>query len=643
MTELLLAATQDDRQRYLTETIQRSGETLLTVINDILDFSKIEAGKLQLEQLDFDVQDTVEDAVELFAVPAQRKGLEVSCHLSGAFPCALRGDPVRLRQALLNLIGNAVKFTAQGGIHVLVEAMAETPDAVTLRFSVKDSGIGIPVEAQAHVFEAFSQADGSTTRKFGGTGLGLTIVKELVGLMQGQIGVESRPGTGSTFWFTAVFRRGPCATSSMQDRAQSLATHKILAVDDTDTNSEIIAHHLRSWGAIAVVVSSGREAFACLQDAVAAGQPFDLAILDLQMPEMDGLMLARAIRADPDLSGLRLLMLTSVGYDTTEPDAPAIDSWITKPIRSKMLHQAILGLGRNRPRIQLPSQSERLAGAPSAQATVAYILLVEDTPVNQEVALGMLELLGHRVDVAENGQEAVQAVARTTYDLVLMDCQMPVMDGFAAATAIRAQEQSAGSARRLPLIALTAHALEGDRERCLAAGMDDYLTKPFTLHSLQAMLAQWISATDRTTEPTTTIPSDFPSEPDRSTAPTRAVIDETAWEAIRALQRPDRPNILHKTLALYLSHSHVLIEQLQQASATQDLRSVQTAAHTIKSSSAQLGAHRLAELCQEVEAVARAGTADQLPTLIPLLVAEHRDVCAAMRAALPSPQQQEAA
>ena len=626
MTELLLAATQDGRQRHLTETIQRSGEALLAVINDILDFSKIEAGKLQLEQLDFDVQDTVEDAVELFATPAQHKGLELTCHLAGSFQRALRGDPVRLRQALLNLLGNAVKFTAQGEIRVLVEAVAETAEAVTLRFAVQDSGIGIPPLAQARVFEAFSQADGSTTRRFGGTGLGLTIVKELVALMQGQIGVESRPGEGSTFWFTAVFPRQAGAAESAAPEASTLRDQRILVVDDTATNREILDEHLRSWGATPTLTASGAGALACLHAALDADQPFDLAILDLHMPEMDGLMLAQAIRNKKAWAGLRLLMLTSVGYDAGGPDVSNVDSWVTKPIRKTMLYQALLGLTRANSSVT-PSLDhiQAPAGAP-ARINPLNVLLVEDTPVNREVAIGMLELLGHRVDVAENGQEAVDATTHKPYDIVLMDCQMPVMDGFAATGAIREREHSGDSTKRLAIIALTAHAVEGDRERCLAAGMDDYLTKPFTLQQLQDLLARWAPGTPN--------PIGAPSGENHPAPTTQSVIDETAWQAIRALQRPDRPNLLHKTLTLYLAHSQSLMDQFQQALTQQDLSAAQIATHTLKSSSAQLGAQHLAELCKEVEAACRAGTSEQLPALVPLLVTAHRNVCAAFQAAL---------
>jgi CheY-like chemotaxis protein len=275
---------------------------------------------------------------------------------------------------------------------------------------------------------------------------------------------------------------------------------------------------------------------------------------------------------------------------------------------------------------------EPLTLAGPAHPKAAHILLVEDTPVNREVVIGMLELLGHQVNIAENGQSAVEALAQTTYDLVLMDCQMPIMDGFTATGVLRGRERIAGSRRRLPIIALTAHALKGDRERCFVAGMDDYLTKPFTLHQLQALLARWIPVAAGSSDPS--------SEPDCPTAPAQAVIDEAAWEGIRALQRPDRPNILHKTLTLYLAHSQLLIEQLQQVITTPDMSFVQAAAHTLKSSSAQLGAHHLAQLCKEVEAACQAGAIDQLSTRISSLVAEHRDVCVAMRYVLTSSQQE---
>ncbi len=635
MTELLLSTTLDTRQRHLTKTIQQSGEALLAIINDILDFSKIEAGKLKLERLDFDLQDTVESAVELFAGPAQRKHLELTCHILGAFPRALRGDPIRLRQALLNLISNALKFTAAGEINVRVEAVAQTDQAVTLRFAVKDSGVGIPAEAHQRIFEAFSQADGTTTRRFGGTGLGLTIVKELVALMQGQVGVESQVGAGSTFWFSAVFERQPDAETGQAADAV-LLKKRILIVDDTAANREILEDHLCSWGAIPAVAASAEEALARLRRAAAAQEPFDAAILDLHMPGMDGLQLAQAIRAEPQLAAIRLLMLTSVGYDAGAPGAPAVEGWVTKPIRNNLLRQAVLGLLQNRPRVEVreaPSPSREPAAVPTQGHR---ILLVEDTPVNREVAIGMLEMLGYHIHAVENGRLAVDAVARERFDVVLMDCQMPEMDGFTATRTIREQERSAPDHPHVPIIALTANAMEGDRTRCLAAGMDDYLAKPFTMVQLSGLLSQWLAKTQPAGgAPAATQPADPPDGPVEPTvSPAVAEIDKTAWDAIRALQRPGRPDILAKVLAAYLDDSRQLVEEIRTAVETQDADTLTKAAHRLKSSSAQLGALTTAAHCKELEGFGRLARLEDAARLLAPLADSHLAACAAIQAEL---------
>jgi signal transduction histidine kinase/DNA-binding response OmpR family regulator/HPt (histidine-containing phosphotransfer) domain-containing protein len=637
MTELLLATTLDTRQRHLTRTIQQSGEALLAIINDILDFSKIEAGKLQLEQLDFDVQETVESAVELFAGPAQRKQIELTCQLLGHFTHALRGDPIRLRQALLNLISNALKFTAKGEINVRVYAVTETNTTVTLRFEVKDSGVGIPAEAHQRIFEAFSQADGTTTRRFGGTGLGLTIVKELVALMQGQIGVESQVGEGSTFWFTAVLERQPAAAPGQEQAPdQALLKKRILVVDDTPANREILYEHLRTWGALPTLAASAQEALVFLGSNSNSPQPFDLAILDLHMPDMDGLELAKAIRNDPRLADLRLLMLTSVGYDASASGAPDLDAWVTKPVRNTLLRQALLGLlqTRHRAPVQLPPPIPSTPGPKPFQA--ARLLLVEDTPVNREVALGMLDMLGHFVQAVENGRLALEAVARDQYDLVLMDCQMPEMDGFTATAAIRQQEREAGG-RHLPIIALTANAMEGDRARCLAAGMDDYLAKPFTMAHLSEMLTQWLPL--RRTETTSEVesaqsarPGDSPS--DQPAPPSAAEIDKSAWEAILALQRPGRPDILAKVLTAYLNDSRILVEEIRTAVHTQDPVALAKAAHRLKSSSAQLGALATSAHCKELENLGRLARLDGAASLLAQLTDAHQAACATITSEL---------
>lgn len=638
MTELLLTTTLDVRQHHLTQTIQQSGEALLAVINDILDFSKIEAGKLHLEQLDFDVRETVENAVELFANPAQRKGLELTCHMLGAIPRALRGDPIRLRQTLLNLISNALKFTATGEINVRVHAVTETDTTITLRFEVKDSGVGIPAEAHQRIFEAFSQADGTTTRRFGGTGLGLTIVKELVALMHGQIGVASQVGQGSTFWFTAVFERQPAAAPGQEQAPdQVLLKKRILVVDDTPANREILDEHLRTWGARPTLAASAQEALAVLRTTLASPQPFDLAILDLHMPDMDGLELARAIRTDPRLADLPLLMLTSVGYDAGTPGAPDLDAWVTKPVRSTLLRQALLGLlqTRHRTPIRLPSP---LPSAPGPiPFNTARLLLVEDTPVNREVALGMLDMLGHFVQAVENGRLAVEAVSRERFDLILMDCQMPEMDGFAATAAIRQREREAQDHHHVPIIALTANAMEGDRTRCLAAGMDDYLAKPFTMAQLSAILTQWLTpqtAVEATepASPSPAHPGDSPS--DQSPPSPAAEIDKAAWEAILALQRPGRPDILARVLTAYLNDSRTLVEEIRTAVQTQDPVALAKAAHRLKSSSAQLGALAMAAHCKELESLGRLARLDGAARLVAQLTDAHQSACATMTSEL---------
>ena len=638
MTELLLTSTLDTRQRHLTRTIQQSGEALLAIINDILDFSKIEAGKLQLEQLDFDVQETVESAVELFAGPAQRKQVELTCQMLGTFPRALRGDPIRLRQALLNLISNALKFTAKGEINVRVHAITETDTTVTLRFEVKDSGVGIPAEAHQRIFEAFSQADGTTTRRFGGTGLGLTIVKELVALMQGQIGVESQVGQGSTFWFTAVFERQPAAAPGHQQAPeQALLKKRILVVDDTPANREILDEHLRTWGALPALAASAQEALGLLETTLDSPQPFDLAILDLHMPDMDGLELAKAIRTDPRLADLPLLMLTSVGYDASTPGAPDLDAWVTKPVRNTLLRQALLGLlqTKHRAPVQLPSPPPTASGPIPFQA--ARLLLVEDTPVNREVALGMLDMLGHFVQAVENGRLAVEAVARERYDLVLMDCQMPEMDGFTATATIRQQEGEAGGHRHVPIIALTANAMEGDRARCLAAGMDDYLAKPFTMAQLSEMLTQWLTvqtSSDKT-EPVSSASASADNVPsDQPPPPSAAEIDKAAWDAILALQRPGRPDILAKVLTAYLNDSRILVEEIRTAVHTQDPVALAKAAHRLKSSSAQLGALATSAHCKELENLGRLARLDGAASLLAQLTDAHQAACATITSEL---------
>jgi PAS domain S-box-containing protein len=492
MTGLLLDTELTEDQREFAETIRNSGESLLTVINDILDFSKIEAGKLHFEIMDFDMQQALEESVELLAEQAMQKQLELASLVDCSVPTQLRGDPGRLRQILTNLIGNALKFTEKGEVVVRAQTESETETTAVIRFTVTDTGIGIDKEAQERLFQPFTQADGSTTRKYGGTGLGLSISKQLVELMGGQIGVNSIVGRGSTFWFTAAFEKqaGPVVANPHC----SLEGLRVLIVDDNHTNRRILEHQTRCWRMQPDAAESGAEALQMLRDASARGNKFDLAILDLMMPEMDGFELARTIKADANLKKLPLIMLASFrekGYNETATKA-GVSVYLTKPVRQSQLYDCVATL------INAPVPT-RSADEEAAQLSTRrkqneklsnnLILLAEDNPVNQKLALRLLQKLGLRADAVGNGLEALEALSRISYDLVLMDCQMPEMDGYEATAEIRRRE---ASLKHTPIIAMTANALEGDREKCIAAGMDDYVSKPVRVEELARVLEQFL-------------------------------------------------------------------------------------------------------------------------------------------------------
>ena len=508
MTGLLLDTELNDEQRDFADTICSSGEALLTIINDILDFSKIEAGKLQFETLDFMLNNTVEDTIELLAERAHQKKLEFASLIYGGVPTALRGDPGRLRQVLTNLIGNALKFTERGEVIVRVEKETETDDDVVVRFSVSDTGIGISEAAQQHLFQAFTQADGSTTRKYGGTGLGLAISKHLVKLMGGQMGVISTAGQGSTFWFTARFDKQPAVTVSPGPQLLSLEKLRVLIVADNTTNRNILSHQVASWGMIHDGAESGFQALELLRSAAANGVAYDFAILDLMMPEMDGFELAGAIKSDASLAGIHLVMLTSFGergHGTIARKA-GIAAYLTKPVRQSLLCECLANVMH----APVASEGELTSSQPNWNLVTKHtlkeakmpsnklILLAEDNIVNQKVAIRQLQQLGYRADAVANGREVIEALSRIPYDLVLMDCQMPEMDGYEATAEIRKFETSG---KHTPIVAMTAHALTGDREKCIGAGMDGYLTKPVQSHELARVLNGFFSSRGAIGEP----------------------------------------------------------------------------------------------------------------------------------------------
>ncbi len=497
MTQFLLETDLSDEQREFASTVRNSGDALLTIINDILDFSKIEAGKLAFEQINFDLRETLEGTLDLLAENSQAKGLELACEINDDVPVQLRGDPGRLRQIILNIGGNSIKFTERGEVVFKVSLKHRTPTKARLRFEIADTGIGIAKEAQAKLFRAFTQADGSTTRKYGGTGLGLAISKQLVAMMNGDIGVESEPGCGSTFWFEVDFEMDSVNEYGLvvDERLEGL---HVLIVDDNATSRRILEQQTRAWNMKPVTAASGAVALEWLGGHRLAGS-CNLAIIDMQMPGMDGHALVNAIRNQPNLAALRLVLLTSMGHRLTPSETQSLDvsAATSKPVKQvELYHRILLAMSEDPKADSLwpmsPVGDTVKKSDFSPRSSGLRILLAEDNPVNQRVALHQLKKLGCTADVVGNGLEVIEAVSRKPYDLVIMDCQMPEMDGYEASRKIRNTEREHPLHPRarwpIRIIAMTANAMQGDRENCIAAGMDDYVTKPVRVADLEAAL-----------------------------------------------------------------------------------------------------------------------------------------------------------
>jgi signal transduction histidine kinase/DNA-binding response OmpR family regulator len=482
MTGLLLSTDLTPEQRDYVETIRTSGDTLLEIINDILDFSKIEAGRVRMETIDFSPKHVTEEAVELFAEPASNKGIELIVDIEPDIPEVVIGDPGRLRQVLLNLIGNAVKFTDSGEVVVRARRRDTKGRGVLLGWEVSDTGIGLTEEEKGQIFSTYSQVDTSTTRRHGGTGLGLAIARMLTQLMGGDIGVESTKDVGSLFWFTALFRESQSAAAA--SATGDLTGTTVAIVDDNRTNRIILERYLDSWGMRQQSYEGGREALKAMREA-AGKDPFDVAIVDMMMPAMDGGAVAAEIRQDPRLNEMVVVLLTSAGH--SEQPVPGVDIELVKPVRPSQLFDVLHTLLSSRPEYGKHDASEP---APVVRPErPGRVLIVEDNAANLKVAMRMVERLGYRADKAGNGVEAVRVLDRMDYDAVLMDCQMPEMDGYEATRQIRRHERKG---RHTPIIAMTASAMAGDRERCLAAGMDDYISKPIKLHVVAAVLERWL-------------------------------------------------------------------------------------------------------------------------------------------------------
>ena len=484
MSELLLHTNLDRDQRHYIDTIRTSADLLLDIINDILDTSKIESGKVVFETHDFDLGEIVDGTLDIIGGVARKKNLELAGNLAADVFPHLLGDSGRLRQVLTNIVGNAVKFTESGEVILTVSALSQTKTHTELRFEVRDTGIGISPAACKHIFEPFTQADGSEARKYGGTGLGLTICRQIVEALGGKIGVESNPGQGSTFWFQLKFEKQSSPAATVAPQIPSPANLRVLVVDDNATNREILVLQLTHLQMRPVSAASGTEALAVLRQETAA-DPFQLAVLDMRMPEMDGLDLARAIKADPAISKTRLILLSSLGDKLTESalQQAGIDDCLAKPIKQHCLHRAVAALsGCKVPPVSVPPAASDPHPAPQSSLR---ILLAEDNRVNQQVALLQLKHLGYTADVVADGVEAIKALEQVPYDVILMDCQMPTMDGYAATREIRRT-----CPRPVRIIAMTANAMDGDRQKCLAAGMDDYISKPVKPADLSRLLAE---------------------------------------------------------------------------------------------------------------------------------------------------------
>ena len=497
MTALLLETTMTPEQQEYVHTLKHSGESLLRIINDILDFSKIEAGKFTIEHIPFDLRLTIEDTLDILAPSSQDRRLELVGLIDAQTPRTVVGDPGRIRQILTNLVGNAIKFTEEGEVLIQVLQIDQDPTSVTLRFEVIDTGIGLTPEAQAKMFQAFTQADSSTARKYGGTGLGLTICKRLVELMGGKIGLQSMAGQGTCIWFTVRFdTQDAVPATSVLPLDTNLSGLRVCLVDDNATNRSLLQYYVSAWNMNHESAVDGPSALALLRQAAANGTPFDLAIIDMRMPEMDGLELCRLIKSDSTLRQTHLILLTAAGQrgDCLAAKEVGAAAYLTKPIRERHLADCmriVFGRGDSAEK-SLPLVTRHTMFEAEAR-TAHRVLVVDDNPVNQRVAVKMLEKLGCRVDVASNGIEALAAICQHQYPLVFMDCQMPELDGFETTRLIRSQEQPG---THLPVIAMTANAMEGDRETCLTAGMDDFVSKPIAVGALRAILARWLPATE---------------------------------------------------------------------------------------------------------------------------------------------------
>ncbi len=605
MTELALDTPLNAEQREYLELVKTSADSLLTVINDVLDFSKVEAGKMELDPAEFDLHECIDSAIRPVALRAHQKGLELLTDIQPGVPSALIGDAGRVRQVLVNLVANAIKFTERGEVLLRVGEESREKNSVVLRFTVSDTGIGIPAEKQQLIFESFTQADGSTTRRYGGTGLGLTISARLASMMNGHIWVESEPGRGSDFHFTARFEAAKNQSPRTVPDSINLRGRRVLVVDDNSTNRRILLQVLSNWGMDAAVVESGTKAIDALKSASAEMRPFELMVLDCHMPEMDGFTVAEQTRKATGAAQPIIMMLTSAvqrGYKDRCREA-GISIQLTKPIKQDDLFEAVIrALGNPRPAPHAHSEKETLANS----SGFLRVLLAEDNAVNQRLAVRLLEKWGHAIHVADNGKIAVEAWATKPFDVILMDLQMPEMGGLEATSIIRERERETG--RHTPIIAMTAHAMTGDREKCLEAGMDGYISKPISAKDLMAALSSYTQA----------------GKPSGNKEDLAAIKVDRA----ETLRRIDGDlDLLKEIAAAFMTEGPLLIDHMREAFRAGDAVALHRMAHTYKGSVSIFGVKGTADLAAELEQRAAARDLSEAGARIEQLDRHTRHVC----------------
>jgi two-component system sensor histidine kinase/response regulator len=635
MTRLLIDTLVSADQREMLEIASMSADTLLTIVNEILDFSKISAGKVVLEEADFDLATAVENVVQIFSEQAYTKGLVLDSFIDDDVPMRLRGDAGRLCQVLTNLIGNAVKFTAVGEATVRVERVGGDADHSVLRFQVRDTGIGIPLDGQRNIFQAFTQGNTSITRRFGGTGLGLAISAQLVELMGGNIGLESASGRGSTFWFTARFPHHPVVGSGDSSPEHlRLERVRVLVVDGSDVSARVIGEHLRAWRMRSEFVANQAQALAAFKQALAVGDPFQITIIDLQLADRGGLDLARAIKGMPELAGVPVLGLYALGSrpEQTLTRISGIRSLLGKPVRQSQLFNTLNALMTAsaefspEPPRRARSMREIRSAIPEEIRQRTRILLVEDNLVNQQVEMRMIDRIGYHAVPVDNGRIALEQLAHTDFDIILMDCQMPEVDGYTATREIRRRE---GSARHTPIIGVTAHALPGDREECLKAGMDDYTAKPIMPEDLGAMIDKWVTLINQPPADTT-VEVALPGSSVAKQAAAEGVLDESVLAELREYQNPGEPDFVTELIGIFSEDLTNRLIQISDALEAGDANRVRQAAHALKGASAELGAQRMRVICSRLELSAAEGSIVAGPAMARELEEEAVQVRAAL-------------